>query len=116
MKRIFQILLIVALILSLCACSDKNENTSVNSESISVFPTGEMKDTVNGYRTESSTISSDDISSEYQGNFVANTSTKKFHKSSCHYAQNLDKSKALVTTNREELTNTGYIPCKVCNP
>ena len=116
MKRIFQILLIVALILSLCACSDKNENTSVNSESIIVFPTGEMKDTVNGYRTESSTITSDDTSSTYQGNFVANTSTKKFHKSSCHYAQNLDKNKALVTTNRDELSNAGYLPCKVCNP
>ena len=116
MKNLLKIFALLIAVVVLCSCNQKSIDTTSTPQEIIVFPTGEMADTVNGYRIESNTNIEDNNEDKYLGNYVANNSTKKFHKASCHYAINLDKSKITVTDNRQELVNKGYSPCKKCNP
>lgn len=52
-----------------------------------------------------------------ENTFVLNTSTLKFHRPSCRYADQIQADKrAEVNETREELIDRGYDPCKVCNP
>lgn len=47
--------------------------------------------------------------------YVVNTKTKKYHKSSCTYANKIDyKNKDYLTMS--EIISQGYSPCKYCNP
>lgn len=49
--------------------------------------------------------------------FVVNTGTKKFHRPSCRYAEQIQEDKRQeVTGARDDLVAEGYEPCKVCNP
>lgn len=49
--------------------------------------------------------------------YVLNTDTKKFHDSSCHFAEKLSEDKKEVFTGgREELIEAGYEPCGSCKP
>ncbi len=51
------------------------------------------------------------------GEYVLNTNTKKFHRSSCSsVAQMSPENKAAFSGSREELVAAGYDPCKRCNP
>lgn len=51
------------------------------------------------------------------GEYVLNTNTKKFHRSSCSsVAQMSPENKAAFSGSREELIAAGYDPCKRCNP
>ena len=48
---------------------------------------------------------------------VLNTSSKKFHRPTCRYAEQLqDERRVEYNGSREELIEKGYDPCKVCNP
>lgn len=116
MKSIAKFLILLLVILLLCSCTEKEGNSSVPSEELIIFPTGEMADTVNGYRVDSNPNIKDESEDKYLGNYIANNSTKKFHKASCNYAINADESKITVTNDRQELLNKGYSPCKKCNP
>lgn len=46
--------------------------------------------------------------------FYLNTSTKKFHLSTCRYASSKNAEQTNYTA--EQLIRDGYSPCKVCNP
>ncbi len=49
--------------------------------------------------------------------YILNTSSKKFHRSSCKLTGDIkEKNKAFSKENRETLIRQGYEPCKNCNP
>lgn len=49
--------------------------------------------------------------------YILNTSSKKFHKTSCSSVGDMkEKNKREVTASRDELISDGYSPCKRCNP
>lgn len=49
--------------------------------------------------------------------YVLNKNTKKFHNPSCESVQDMsDKNKEYFAGNREEAIESGYSPCKRCNP
>ena len=59
---------------------------------------------------------SDAVTSE-QTTYVLNTNTKKFHRESCSSVSQIKEDKfQKVQTSREELEQSGYSPCKNCNP
>lgn len=72
------------------------------------------------YKTgESSAQSSSDTFDDQStvGTYIVNTSTKKFHKTTCSSAQSMkEKNKKTYTGNRENLINNGYSPCEKCKP
>ena len=48
---------------------------------------------------------------------MCNTNTKRFHYMSCSSVDQMaDKNKKEFTGDRQELIDSGYDPCKRCNP
>lgn len=59
---------------------------------------------------------SDAVTSE-QITYVLNTNTKKFHRETCSSVSQIkEENFQKVQTSREELEQSGYSPCKNCNP
>lgn len=48
--------------------------------------------------------------------YVGNASTSKFHKSSCSYVDKIKSANYVTFASRDEAVNSGYVPCKKCNP
>ncbi|CZT57457.1 hypothetical protein BN3661_01993 [Eubacteriaceae bacterium CHKCI005] len=48
--------------------------------------------------------------------YVLNTNTKKFHFSSCKEVKKIKPENYSETNSRESAINSGYVPCKKCNP
>ncbi len=56
-------------------------------------------------------------STQKKQKYMLNTSTKKFHRSTCENIENIKKeNRKSVTNDREELLRQGYQACKKCNP
>lgn len=55
--------------------------------------------------------------SSAKGTYIINENTNKFHKPDCRSVKMMkDKNKKAYTGKRSELINSGYEPCKNCNP
>ena len=49
--------------------------------------------------------------------YIVNTSSKKFHLTTCYKAAEIsDKNRAEMTATREEMIDNGYSPCGICKP
>jgi Zinc dependent phospholipase C len=48
--------------------------------------------------------------------YVGNYNTKKFHLSSCYYADEISTGNKVYFSSRQAAINNGYVACKVCNP
>lgn len=49
--------------------------------------------------------------------YIANKSSKKFHKPNCSSVSKMsEKNKLAITATREQMIADGYIPCGTCNP
>lgn len=49
--------------------------------------------------------------------YILNTSSMKFHETTCSYGQSTsDRNRLDFTGTREEVIEMGYVPCKACNP
>ena len=48
--------------------------------------------------------------------FIGNSSSKKFHKPACQWAQKISSSNRIAFSSRDEAVKSGYSPCKVCHP
>ena len=77
------------------------------------YKTGDSK-----LSTESSTKNKDSSSkSDSKQDYVLNINTKKFHKPGCASVKRMSvKNKKKVHDTRKHLINSGYDPCKNCNP
>lgn len=64
---------------------------------------------------ETWTVAEEQPEQEYR--YVLNKNTKKFHDPSCESVQDMsDKNKEYFAGSREEAMESGYSPCKRCNP
>ncbi len=137
MRRFALFFLIVSYLFFACGCSDNTPHIEAASET-SVVITEPSDETVNGYRlnddisfyesiapsSESSdnSVPSSDSDGSTQGStpttdvYYANTKTKKFHLPSCGYIKNTSNENLYVCESRDELTESGYTPCKKCKP
>lgn len=125
MRKIRILCLIICILAAFCGCQGKD--TGDKHSNLIIFPTAEMENTVNGYKEKLETESNESTASQksngtstlpeqYTGKYIANLSTKKFHKPTCRYAINIDESKVKVYENRQDLIDEGYTPCKICKP
>ena len=91
---------------SIIASSD-GENITWNCSATDSWQSGEQ--------TESDRENSANVTE--QTTYVLNTNTKKFHRETCgSVSQIKEENFQKVQTSREELEQSGYSPCKNCNP
>ena len=91
---------------SIIASSD-GENINWNCSATDSWQSGEQ--------TESDRENADNVTE--QPTYVLNTNTKKFHRETCgSVSQIKEENFQKVQTSREELEQSGYSPCKNCNP
>lgn len=91
---------------SIIASSD-GENITWNCSATDSWQSGEQ--------TESDRENSDNVTE--QTTYVLNTNTKKFHRETCgSVTQIKEENFQKVQMSREELEQSGYSPCKNCNP
>lgn len=54
---------------------------------------------------------------EENKNYIVNTSSKKFHKPTCPYAEDIkEENRKAYIGKKSHLISNGYQPCKTCNP
>jgi hypothetical protein len=125
MKRMFCLAFTVLICFNLAGC--KSEDTDTISDIVINMPTD---NTVNGYKTEEPVKEieekPDSVSSNSESNstasesgeilYYANTNSKKFHKQSCRYSSMILNERLYISDNRQELIDSGYVPCLVCKP
>lgn len=102
---------------SIIASSD-GENINWNCSATDSWQSGEQteSDRENSEDENSGNAISDAVTSE-QTTYVLNTNTKKFHRETCgSVSQIKEENFQKVQTSREELEQSGYSPCKNCNP
>jgi len=69
------------------------------------------------YATGESTLDEEYLNSGEQGEYVLNTSSKKFHRPDCSGAATMsEKNRQDYTGSRELLIAQGFEPCSQCNP
>lgn len=91
---------------SIIASSD-GENITWNCSATDSWQSGEQ--------TESDRENAANVTE--QTTYVLNTNTKKFHRETCgSVSQIKEENFQKVQTSREELEQSGYSPCKKCNP
>ena len=91
---------------SIIASSD-GENITWNCSATDSWQSGEQ--------TESDRENADNVTE--QTTYVLNTNTKKFHRETCgSVSQIKEENFQKVQMSREELEQSGYSPCKNCNP
>lgn len=107
---------------SIIASSD-GENITWNCSATDSWQSGEQTESdrensedENPGDENSSNAISDAVTSE-QTTYVLNTNTKKFHRETCgSVSQIKEENFQKVQMSREELEQSGYSPCKNCNP
>ena len=107
MKKILPIILII---LILCGCSKQPVPSASEPEKTAIVKLPQ-DDTVNGYRKP---VNSNTSESTYK--YYANTKTQKFHTADCKYAKKTSSENLYTSSNREEMIEKGYEPCKICKP
>lgn len=60
--------------------------------------------------------STQSTSSDSSASYVGNANTGKFHESYCSSVSKMSEKNKVFFSSRDEATNQGYIPCKICNP
>lgn len=122
------LILFFIFIFCLSGCSGNNTQTK-----IPVTINLPSDNTVNGYRTESApsdtessivpqspetTVSSNksETLESTSIQYCANTNSKVFHLPTCSSVKSTKQENKLFLSNRDELINLGYSPCKRCNP
>jgi len=48
--------------------------------------------------------------------FIGNSNSMKFHDADCEWAQKISSSNRVMFSHRQDAINSGYVPCKACNP
>lgn len=94
---------------------DKGEGVSFNIYCYNVQPGIEIDYATGDSRCIDASVSHADDSKKQT--YIININTKKFHKQSCSYAEDISKeNKKAYIGYKESLINNGYSPCGSCKP
>ncbi len=115
MKKIILILCIVIFITGCENIKKEKQNVVIN------LP---ADNTVNGYRLEGEftpdSIPETEVSVSQKEtitvNYCGNKNSKVFHKLSCSSLKNMKEENKVYFATKEEFSEKGYSPCKMCNP
>lgn len=119
---------LIVILSTCCGCSGMTIKGSTDTTSDAPVTVNMPTDnSVNGYRTygnttpDGITVINSDVSensedTDYCGEYVANTNSNKFHKSSCSSAKKMNEENKYISNSREDMISRGYEPCKRCNP
>ncbi len=127
MKKLICIIIIISL---LCGCKGENTSSDIRQEIKINYSTD---NTVNGYRTESSTSSATDgkspnfipadevvvESSAVQStsvSYIGNCNSKVFHSVSCSSVKDMIEANKVSFKSRKDAVQKGFKPCGRCNP
>lgn len=110
-RKIICILIIVVFSLSACNAYEKEENSS--HETV-VINAGDA--TVNGYLLPDAASAS--AVSDYSNTaaYIGNKNSHIFHTADCSSAKNMKDTNKVFFENRNAAAESGYTPCKSCNP
>lgn len=119
MKKFSLLLTCVFMMILFCGCtsSARAETDTDNTQSTAPEVTVIMPE--NNFTKENNEpqISEESENITYPaGNYYANKNSKKFHKADCKSVKLIKEENLYITSSREELINSGYSPCKNCNP
>lgn len=118
LKKITSIILTLVLVLSFSGCAQASHDPSTASASVEdsfqQADTDKKEDAPSTTPTPTQGTSTLEISGF---NYVANKNTKKFHKPSCRYVDDIKSSNRWnYQGERAYLISRGYKPCKTCKP
>ncbi len=68
------------------------------------------------HNTQSTATVSNAVNSDSSGIYIASLNSKKFHNPSCKWGQKISENNKITFNSRQEAINSGYEPCKSCNP
>ncbi len=114
MKKLFTILMCLSLILlSCCGIPD----TSSHPDIVVKLPDGSVAD---GKTPSSDSINKNNVTVGKPGSmadiYIGNNKTMKFHLKDCAWAKKIKAENIVQFSNYNEYINSGYSPCKTCNP
>lgn len=102
----------------------KGKNTKSKIDDSDWYTPSKSSSSSSSYSDSSYSSSSDYSSSSYSsgsdygdyGSYIGNSNTHKFHESSCSWADNIKSSNVVTFSSRQDAIDSGYSPCKHCNP
>ena len=56
------------------------------------------------------------VTTVFAVNYVGNVNSRKFHVSSCSFANKMNPKNRVNFQSRDEAISAGYVPCKRCKP
>ncbi len=113
MRKITLIALCVIFLLCTTGCKQNfTDETLTNEKPLIVLPDASASANLNGYKKDAEQIASDISDAIY----YASKSSKKFHKSTCSYAEKIKDDNIYKTNDKQELLDSGYTACKSCSP
>ncbi len=114
MKKFILLILCFSCLL-FSACSNNGTDTVSRKEIEVLMPNGT---TASGELPE--TIDQSSVGVETQRptskNYVGSKTTKKYHRSSCSYAEKIKAENKVYFSTKNDFLNSGYSPCKSCKP
>lgn len=124
MRRILSVFIILSCLFSLVGCGNtETSSQKLYSKPVIVLPDQDTAYTINGYKNTTSVISSSSSSvaeshttDNYSGKYFGNRNSKKFHKSDCRYAKNMNEENLMLFETRIDAIAAGYAACSVCAP
>ena len=132
MKRLLAFLTIVFIILTASGCSDAETASSNGPVKINL----PQDNNVNGYRleenadvtTDGETVNAENVTVESADSktnnnitdtktkYCANIKSKVFHKADCGSVKKMQEESKFYLSDRNQLIEDGYTPCKQCKP
>ena len=68
------------------------------------------------YRSSTLTEERQEADKAYNGEYIGNARSHKFHRPDCRWAKKIGPVNRVSFKSRQEAINQGYVPCKVCKP
>ncbi len=112
MKKIISLILCLCIPLVIVGCG-KQQNSTDKTDDIIIYPDEEAERTLGGYRDDYNSSSTTKTGDVY---YIVNTSSKKFHISSCGNAKTIQQEHRKTAIDRQKLIDEGYSPCGSCKP
>lgn len=99
----------------LCCCGEAD--TSSHPDIVIKMPDGSVADSQN---TLNGSIDKNQVTVGKPGSiyeiYIGNSTTKKFHLTSCAWADKIKPENEVRLSSYDDYINKGYLPCKTCNP
>lgn len=98
-----------------CTSDDQNQDNT-NTQINQTQNNSQNDDQTNDQDDDQNLEDNEQTNTQTTAPYVGNINTKKFHRSTCRYVDQMKDSNKIYFNTRQEAIDAGYTPCKVCNP